>query len=170
MVFVLFYSVLWSVLLFCSILFLAQRAEKDQICRAGGRVLEQRMERSMWANRGRVPGLHWPLPSAYTETSGSERSAVQKSHKEDHGGGGKGLTVAVRWTRHLDMSRGLITPGSPGWGWLMIQDPKHLMTPGSSLKMCPSSTSRCILEPYPGSSLRLLYGLVTLTLSISPLF
>lgn len=93
------------------------------------------MENLMRANSGRVPGLRWPLPSVYTQMSGSERSAVLKSYKEDHGGGRKGLTAAV----------------GPEGG-------------------IHGSTSRYILERYPGSSLCLLCGLVTFTLSISPLF
>ncbi len=37
--------------------------------------------------------------------------------------------------------------GSPRRGFLLIKDPKHLLTSGSSLMACPSSTRRCMLEP-----------------------
>ena len=52
------------------------------------------------------------------------------------------MALCATWTQ----VGGLITPGWVAWVRVSDQDPKHPMSLGESLTMCPGCTVRCIKE------------------------
>ena len=54
-------------------------------------------------------------------------------------------SLKVTWTQ----VGGLAAPGWVAWVSVSGEDPKHPMTPGESLRICPEYTIRCIINQPP---------------------